>query len=604
MREDFDVREDGKPQRLTDFVFVGGTRAAEPPVTPTSPAAPAPAPEAAPRPGRQIAIVVDEPHLSRRGVGAAKEILRRFVSETVAPDDAIALVVIGAPAATLQLTRDRAALRQAIERIRARADESLEGPGRQMTAAQAELILRGDPAALKLAARLLKQEPGYGADPPANAGPEFQGKGGVAPRDRIKTSDPTPAGIEPEERSAALEVQEQARGILAQALSVSGVSLAALEDVLRGMAPLPGRKLCLLVSDGFLLGRGTREEQTRQLQQVTDAATRSGLAVYALLASGVVPIAPDASMPGSAGPAGLRESVGRASEQVMLEGLRDLADETGGLVLRGSDGIADGLARMLRDTDSLYLLAYEPANRKRDGRFRKIDVRLRNRGDLIVRTRRGYFAPGGSRHVQPGQRAALPAGPRALNLAGPVPLSPAEAQHALATPTPRAGVPVRVAADYVELVPGRPQAVVRAHVDPAGLPWKEVDGRKRAEFDLVGGVYDAGGQPVVSPFVGQHYVLDVTPAEYDKLKETGVRLDAKVFLRPGQLRGPDARPRPGARAARRRRRLDPGPRPHAEEAHAQQRLPLVVGREPGRGARQRSRRGSARRPGAAQVQGE
>ena len=89
---------------------------------------------------------------------------------------------------------------------------------------------------------------------------------------------------------------------------------------------------------------------------------------------------------------------------------------------------------------------------------------------------------------------------------------------------PSGGIPVRVAADYVELTPGGPHAVVKAQVDPSGLVWQKADGRQRAEFDLVGGVYDASGAP--GPlFAGQHYALDLTPADYETLKETGVRFE-------------------------------------------------------------------------------
>jgi hypothetical protein len=333
-------------------------------------------------------------------------------------------------------------------------------------------------------------------------------------------------GVEPGDKAAALDVQNQARNILAEALSISENSLGTVEDVLRGMEQIRGRKLCLLVSDGFLVGRGTSEEQTRQLRLVTDAATRSGTAIYPLVASGLAPIGGDASVVGGAGPAGLRDRVARTAERQTLETLQGLADDTGGFVVRGADAIDAGLVRMLEDNASVYLLAYEPANMKRDGRFRKLAVRLPRHRDYVVRTRQGYFAPDAKKRAKQEKRAA--------SQAGPLPLSPVEAQLALGAPPPQAGIPVRVAADYVELAPGGSQAIVKAQVDPAGLPWKKAGGRQRAEFDLVAGVYDASGQPVVSPFAGQHYALDVAPAEYAKLKETGVRFETTLPLKPGR----------------------------------------------------------------------
>ena len=114
----------------------------------------------------------------------------------------------------------------------------------------------------------------------------------------------------------------QARGILAEELRFSEITLTQLDDVLRSLAALPGRKLCLLVSDGFLVGMGTSDEQTRHLRAVVDAATRSGAVVYALDAHGLTTTGGDASAAGAAAPAGLRERVERLSAQEFRETLR------------------------------------------------------------------------------------------------------------------------------------------------------------------------------------------------------------------------------------------------------------------------------------------
>ena len=54
-----------------------------------------------------------------------------------------------------------------------------------------------------------------------------------------------------------------------------------------------------------------------------------------------------------------------------------------------------------------------------------------------------------------------------------------------------AGIPVRLDADYLEVPPSGPQAVVRAAVEVSGLRFHEAQGRQQATVDLVGGVFDA-----------------------------------------------------------------------------------------------------------------
>jgi hypothetical protein len=48
-------------------------------------------------------------------------------------------------------------------------------------------------------------------------------------------------------------------------------------------------------------------------------------------------------------------------------------------------GIADELGHQ-------YTISYRPVNKKRDGKWRTLDVKV-TRDDLTVRTRKGYRAP-------------------------------------------------------------------------------------------------------------------------------------------------------------------------------------------------------------------
>jgi VWFA-related protein len=441
-REDFEVLEDDKPQKIEDLVFLGGADAAH-----TTP----PAGEGR---GRHVAIIVDELHLSRRSVESVRAALLRFLDETSAADDDITLVSVGSPAGIVQPTRDRAAVKQALGHINARGNSVPSGQGAQLTPEQAEQILRGEQAALQLGTRLTADA----------AGLDFMDRQSA----KNDWSAPTALGSDPDNTAAAIDVQTQARSILAQALSRSESTLWTIADVLRSLAPIPGRKLCVLVSDGFLVGKGTSDGRMHEVQQVIDAATRSGTAIYPLVVSGAAPGGDDASGVGSGAPSGLSERVAKVSEQQRLEALEGLANDTGGFVVRGGDGMTAGLARMLQDGESAYLLGYEPANQKRDGRFRKLAIRLPQHPDYLARTRRGYFAPDARKRDAEGKRAARP-----------LPLTAVEAQQALGAPLPANGVPVRLAAGYVGLPPGAAQAVVKVQVDAAGLGWKESAGRER-----------------------------------------------------------------------------------------------------------------------------
>ena len=55
-----------------------------------------------------------------------------------------------------------------------------------------------------------------------------------------------------------------------------------IQGLVQGLAPLPGRKVVVLASDGFLVGLGAAENRAFDVRRIMDAATRSGVVLYAL----------------------------------------------------------------------------------------------------------------------------------------------------------------------------------------------------------------------------------------------------------------------------------------------------------------------------------
>lgn len=506
-QDDFVVLEDGKPQRLTHFVAAGRTPkgAASPSPGPDAPAGPQPVPVPAPAgPSRTIVILVDDLHIAASSMEPVKQSLLRMLDEFVAADDQVALIGTGSDL-LVQPTLDRAVLRGAIGRLVARPltvqPESVAGSS--MTPLQAEMVLAGDPAALRLVSEQLLANP---ANLTANA----------------------PLTLPDRQRTAENEVQRQARAILAESLRISSATLGTLADVLRSLAPRTGRKICLLVSDGFQVGTGTSEDRRADLRRIIDASLRSGSVVYALTSTGLITGIADASMPALNTPPGLDAQVQRRGEMIVRETLERVAEDTGGFVVRGNNDLAGGLRRMLDDNEVYYLMAYEPANKRREGRFRRIEVRVAHREGLKVRTRKGYLEPDDR---QPGPLAAAAHGAPAPEAADPS-LGETEARGLLSHVS-GGGMAVRLTADWFELPPSGPRAVVRAHLDLSRVFWQEAQGRHRAEIEIVGGVYDAAGKPVGAVF-GKRAALDLVPGDQERVVRSGLQYQEVLPLAPGR----------------------------------------------------------------------
>jgi VWFA-related protein len=492
-RDDFVVLEDGHPQEIAHFeVYAHGA-----PVfgvaAPPSPAT-ASGEEIEGYRRRHIVFAIDDLHIGPGNLSHAKKAMLDFVDQQLGPDDRVALVTTSGAVGLYQgFTNDPSALRLAISRIVPRLPQTNWTGPPQITVYQAERIERGDPLALEMAVQEVLREEPSGADP----------------------------------EDAARRAMIRARGVRAESAYLVRSTLETLHGVMRGLAELPGRKVIVLVSDGFLVGLGTANSQAFDLRRITDAGTRAGVVLYALDTRGLVATPPigNASIRGapSAIAPGVREAMARQSEEAVRDGMHGLAKDTGGFLVHSTNDIGRGLHQILRDTETYYLLAYQPTNTRRDGRFRKIEVRLPDRRDLKVRTRRGYFAPDESEDRKPGP----PPEPEDAGVR-----TARELHAALGSLYPRSEIPLRLSADFVSMGSAGPQLVVSGHVDLGAVRFERVDDRYLADVDVAGVVYDEAGTPFAE-LEPQRISLRLTPAEYEQARKAGLKYHKVLAVTPG-----------------------------------------------------------------------
>lgn len=185
------------------------------------------------------------------------------------------------------------------------------------------------------------------------------------------------------------------------------ITLDTLQQIARYLAGQRGRKSLLWFSTGFPIAvtgidpedMATSRTYGDKLRATTNLLNDAHVAIYAIDASGL--LVGNISDPSQSG----RDANGRIA--LTLEANRKLASEefarmttndaleraaadTGGRFFHGND-IANSIAVSLQDSSAYYLLAYYPSNKKWDGRFRQIRVKV-NRPGVTVRSRQGYFA--------------------------------------------------------------------------------------------------------------------------------------------------------------------------------------------------------------------
>jgi VWFA-related protein len=483
---DFVLTDEGQAQEITHFVPGSPAAMAQEPSAPAQATATDVPAAAAPAPARHVVLAIDDLHLSGPNLIRARSGLKAFVSSSLLPADEVAIATTSGAGVSRAFTTDRAAIMGAIDALAPNERRPNAGGRATMNQAQAEAIERGDQNALDLAVQEITEAAGLaGRTPPWAPG----------------------------------EAKAQARQIVAQALAVSNGALAFVEDVVRSMQPLPGRKLVVMVSDGFVLGPPS-EPAAFDMRRLIDASARADVAVYPLLGRGVA-TEMDAAARGTAQGVlpGRNAMYARLQEMSMNQALDSIAEGTGGRFIRGTNDLASGLREILDDNATSYLIAYSPAQADTRARFHKIEVKVPGRPDLQVRARRGY----------------LSRDPRAKDT--PTETAEKRREHdirsGLSALVPRRDVPVQMQADFVDRAPEGPQLVLSAHVDAKGVRFQRADGRYKAELEFVRVVADENGR-IVAPADGKTAALDLTQATYEKTVEDGIGFQSVVPLPPGR----------------------------------------------------------------------
>jgi VWFA-related protein len=170
------------------------------------------------------------------------------------------------------------------------------------------------------------------------------------------------------------------------------VRLRALKTLADTLGPIEQKKAILYFSAGM---QRSGEDNQIELRSAINAAVRGNVAIYPVDARGLQAVVPggDASRASGRG-VGLfsGQNVQRQFNDLNAsqETLTTLAADTGGRAFTDSNDFGDAFARAQRDLSAYYLIGYSSSNAARDGRFRRIQVRVMRKG-LRVEARSGYY---------------------------------------------------------------------------------------------------------------------------------------------------------------------------------------------------------------------
>src|SRR5688572_5975162 len=172
------------------------------------------------------------------------------------------------------------------------------------------------------------------------------------------------------------------------------VRLRALKTLCQELAPIQQKKALLYFSAG--MSRSGDDNQI-ELRSATSTCNRGNVSIYAVDTRGLQAVSAGGSASRRGNGGSLLTGRGMRGFQQLnqsQETLNTLSADTGGRAFTATNDFGDAFARVQRDLAAYYLLGYSSTNPSRDGRFRRITVRV-NRSDLKslqVEARPGYYA--------------------------------------------------------------------------------------------------------------------------------------------------------------------------------------------------------------------
>jgi len=175
--------------------------------------------------------------------------------------------------------------------------------------------------------------------------------------------------------------------------------LQALATIAKNLAGIDQKKSILYFSSGMTK---TGVENQAQLRAAVNAAVRSNVSIYAVDSRGLEAMPPggnatSASLRGTSAYSGAAVQNDLDSNFASQETLVTIANDTGGKAFLDTNDFSKAYSKVQADSETYYVLGYRSSNPGRDGRFRRIQVKL-NRSDVKLEYRLGYYGPRDFQH--------------------------------------------------------------------------------------------------------------------------------------------------------------------------------------------------------------
>ncbi len=498
-KEDFKLFDRGKPQSITQFALE------IPAAQPTGPAAsvtsgqPTVTPASA-LPQRFLALYFDDLNMSDATVIQAREAADRYLAANLQPGDRVGLFTSGNSLS--DFTGDPKQIHDALLKLKVSPVALRPHDCPEISDYQAEQIIEFDDERTDAWVLAIDQAQN---DPKCTHVP--QGKG------------------EPQRYIAVM-----ARRILEQSQNQARANLQELGKVVNYVARMPGQRIVVLVSPGFL----SRSEQF-DLDQIMDRALRAQVVISSLDPRGIVNLMREGDVShsyipsGTPGPggsaAGIPQRLDEARESNARDVLQEVAQGTGGQFIHNNNDLQAGFG-VLAGAPAYYL-GFAPTDMKFDGKFHELKVELAEKhAGFSLQARRGYFAP---RSEAEAAASVEPGGP-----VDPDAQVKEQIREVVYSKTDVQQLPVTMDVKVFSTKTEDRELVLSGRLDTKSLHLRKDGQRNLNNVTFVSAIFDQKDN-LVQLQRGQAK-LDAPDAQLQQVLSAGLKMDSTFQLKPGTYR--------------------------------------------------------------------
>jgi len=254
--------------------------------------------------------------------------------------------------------------------------------------------------------------------------------------------------------------------------------LFALRSISQSLAKINEKKSLLYFSGG--ISRDGIENEA-SLRSAINAAVRADLAIYSVDTRGLQAVTPlgDASTGSLRGQSGFNGGALTANMNANFQSqevMATLSSDTGGKAFFDSNDFAPAFAQVQKDNSAYYAIGFHSTNPARDGKYRKLTVKI-DRPGVKLDYRPGYYAPADFKHSGKEDREQ-------------------ELQDQLASDLPATDMAVYMNAMYFLLDENRFFMPVSLVVPGSQIPFVKGGDKDKATLDIIGAVLDQTQRPV------------------------------------------------------------------------------------------------------------